>query len=192
MLVCSVVFLGVSLLLPPLIHIPWIYHYPKELAYWEGLPIVPVILLAYMFAGMYSVVTAGLYIERKTHILPWIAGLGAVLNIVICIFASRHVGLVAVAWATPASYIVMAILGAWYSNRAYPVPFEWGRLVHLGAVVAALFFADRLLTTGLSQTAASTLAIKAGLLVGFPVLLVATRFFRAGEWRAIRRVVGRG
>jgi O-antigen/teichoic acid export membrane protein len=192
MLICSVVFLGVSVLLPSLVHIPWVYHLPKSLTYWIGLPIVPVILLAYMFAGMYSVVTAGLYIERKTHILPWIAGLGAALNIVVCIFASRYVGLVAVAWATPASYIVMAFLGARYSNRVYPVPFEWARLAHLGAIVAALFYADRWLTGGLSQTAAPTLAIKVGLLAAFPALLAMTRFFRAGEWKAIRRVVGRG
>ncbi|HET7322127.1 MAG TPA: hypothetical protein VFI96_06505, partial [Longimicrobiaceae bacterium] len=48
MLVCSVVFLGVSLLLPVVVHIPWVYHIVKEPSYWQGLPIVPVILLAYM------------------------------------------------------------------------------------------------------------------------------------------------
>ncbi|HET8656177.1 MAG TPA: polysaccharide biosynthesis C-terminal domain-containing protein, partial [Longimicrobiaceae bacterium] len=189
MLVCSVVFLGVSVLLPVVVHVPWVYHIVKEPSYWQGLPIVPVILLAYMFAGMYSVVTAGLYIERRTDILPWIAGSGAVLNVLICIVASRHLGLVAVAWATPASYIVMAAVGAWQSNRFYPVPFEWGRLVHLAAIVAAIFFADEWITRGMPQTSGSTIALKVGLLLAFPVLLLATRFFRAGEWKAIRRAV---
>ena len=46
----------------------------------SGLPIVPVILLGYVFSGMYAVVTAGLYIERRTHVLAWIAGAGAVLD----------------------------------------------------------------------------------------------------------------
>ncbi|HET7321414.1 MAG TPA: polysaccharide biosynthesis C-terminal domain-containing protein, partial [Longimicrobiaceae bacterium] len=171
--------------------IPWVYHYPKQVSYWSGLAIVPVILLAYMFAGMYSVVTAGLYIERKTHILPWIAGLGALINIAIALVASRHLGMVAVAWATPASYILMAVLGAWQSNRFYPVPFEWGRLVHLGAIVAAIYFIDVWLTGGMPQAAGGTLALKIAILLGFPVLLVVTRFFRAGEWKAMRRIVAR-
>jgi O-antigen/teichoic acid export membrane protein len=188
MLLCSVVFLLVSLVLPVLVHIPWVYAYPKQQVYWSGLPIVPVILLAYMFAGMYSVVTAGLYIEKKTHVLPWIAGLGAAINILICIVASRRIGLVAVAWATPASYVLMAVLGAWQSNKVYPVPFEWGRLVHLGVLTAAIFFLDRWVTGGMSQLAATTIAIKVGLLLALPVALVLTRFFRAGEWAAIRRV----
>ena len=42
---------------------------------------MPVILLGYVFSGIYAVVTTGLYIERKTVVLPWIAGAGAVLNI---------------------------------------------------------------------------------------------------------------
>jgi hypothetical protein len=39
------------------------------------------------------------------------------------------------------------------------------------------------------QLAASTLGIKVGLLLALPVALVLTGFFRAGEWKAIRRTL---
>ena len=192
MLVCASVFLGVSVLLPSLVQIPAIHHYVKP-AYWAGLPIVPVILLGYVFSGMYSVVTAGLYIERKTGVLPWIAGAGAVLNLAICFVAGWRWGMVAVAWATPAAYGLMAALGAWQAGKVYPVPFEWRRLAHLGVIVATLYGADRgIAYRGVSPLSASGLASKGALLLAFPVLLLVTRFFRQGEWNALRSALRGG
>jgi O-antigen/teichoic acid export membrane protein len=192
MLICAAVFLAVSVLLPSLSEVPSVHHYVKP-AYWLGLGIVPVILLGYVFSGMYTVVTAGLYIERKTGALPWIAGVGAVLNIAICIVAESRWGMVGVAWATPASYAVMAALGAWQSNRVYPVPYEWGRMAHLGVIVAALYGADRWIAgQGVRPLSGTGLGIKLALILGLPVLLYLTRFFRSGEWNAIRGMLRRG
>jgi O-antigen/teichoic acid export membrane protein len=189
MLVCGAVFLGVSLLLPAMVQLPSVYHYVNP-AYWLGLPIVPVILLGYIFSGLYAVVTAGLYIERKTSALPWIAGTGALVNIGICVVAQSRWGMVGVAWATPVAYALMAALGAWQANRVYPVPFEWGRLVHLGFVVALLFAADQVIAShGVAPLTAAGLGLKCALLLGFPALLLLTGFFRRGEWRALRSML---
>jgi O-antigen/teichoic acid export membrane protein len=193
MLVCSVAFLGLALFVPSLAGIPAVYAWPESPAYWLGLPMMPVILLGYVFSAMYAVVTAGLYIEKKTGVLPWIAGAGAAINIAVCVAVTSYrwpdaaTMMVAVAWATPASYALMAALGAWQSNRVYPVPFEWGRLVHLAAIVGAIFAADWWLAGhGWSPTAGSTVGVKLLLLLAFPALLVLTRFFRGGEWSALR------
>ncbi|HVG45252.1 MAG TPA: lipopolysaccharide biosynthesis protein, partial [Longimicrobium sp.] len=199
MLVCSVAFLGLALLVPSLAGIRAVHHWPESPSYWLGLPIMPVILLGYVFSAMYAVVTAGLYIEKKTGVLPWIAGAGAVINIAICVAVTSYrwhdatTMMVAVAWATPAAYALMAALGAWQSNRVFPVPFEWGRLVHLGAIVAAIWGVDWWLAGhGWRPTAGATVAVKLALLLAFPLLLVATRFLRAGEWDALRQLLRRG
>ncbi|HEX4347899.1 MAG TPA: polysaccharide biosynthesis C-terminal domain-containing protein, partial [Vicinamibacterales bacterium] len=192
MLTCAGVFLGISLLLPVVAGMPWVHAYVRP-EYWIGLPIVPVILLGYVFNGMYAVVTAGLYIERRTNVLPWIAGIGGVLNIAICIVAAPRWGLVGVAWATPAAYGVMALLGAWQANRFYPVPFEWGRLAALGLLTGSLFVLDRwAVSHGVAPLSAVGLAIKAGLLVALPAVLLLAGFFRHGEMRALRSIVFRG
>ena len=191
MLVCAMVFLGVSLLLPALAQVPVVHEYVKP-DYWLGLSIVPVILLGYVFSGMYAVVTAGLYIERKTNVLAWIAGAGAMLNIGICIVAAPRWGMVSVAWATPAAYALMASLGAWQANRVFPVPFEWRRLAYLGVLVAVLFGMDQAMTgQGVAPLSATGLASKFGLLLALPGLLVATGFFRRGEMRALRSMLSR-
>jgi len=186
MLGCAVVFLGVSVLLPSLVHVPAVMHYVKP-AYWTGLPIVPVILLAYVFSGMYAVVTAGLYIERRTRVLPWIAGAGAVLNITMCIVAMSRWGMVGVAWATPAAYALMAALGAWQSGKVYPVPFEWRRIAHLAVIVGLLFAADRWIAArGVPPLSTTGLLAKVAILLALPALLFATRFFRRGELQVLR------
>jgi O-antigen/teichoic acid export membrane protein len=175
------------------VQVPAVHHYVKP-AYWAGLPIVPVILLGYVFSGMYTVVTAGLYIERKTGVLPWIAGAGAALNIAICVVAQSRWGMVGVAWATPTAYALMAALGAWQSNRVFPVPFEWGRIAHLAVVIGALFALDRwVAATGVAPLSMPGLAEKAAVILALPALLLLTRFFRHGEWRAMRAMLpGRG
>ena len=191
MLVCAAAFLGISLLLPAFADVPWVHAYIKP-QYWVGMPIVPVILLGYVFNGMYAVVTAGLYIERRTNVLPWIAGVGSVLNIGICIVAAPRWGLVGVAWATPAAYGLMAILGAWQANRFYPVPFEWGRIAVLGLLTGSLFFVDRwAVSQGLAPLSPAGLALKAGLLLALPGVLLFAGFFRHGEMQALRSIVAR-
>jgi O-antigen/teichoic acid export membrane protein len=190
-LACAGTFLAVALFLPPLVRVPAVYGIVREPEYWAALPIVPVILLGYAFSGIYAVVTTGLYIERRTGALPWIAGVGAAVNLALCMVGLRR-GMVAVAWATPAAYALMAGLGAWRSQRVYPVPYEWGRLLHMAAAAAAVFWADRWLGgRGLEGHGAAEWGAKALLLLAFPLLLVATRFFRAGEWRAMRSALGK-
>ncbi|MBD0320601.1 MAG: lipopolysaccharide biosynthesis protein, partial [Gemmatimonadetes bacterium] len=190
MLGCSGVFLAVTLFLPVLVQIPSVYNFPRTPAYWLGLSIVPVILLGYVFSGVYAVVTAGLYVERRTSVLPWISGAGAAINLLICAVAARYGGMVAVAWATPASYGLMAALGARAANRVFPVPFEWLRLAHLGAIATAIFAADHwLLPRAIEPGTLASAGVKLLLLLAFPALLVATRFFRAGERAVMRRLV---
>jgi O-antigen/teichoic acid export membrane protein len=191
MLLCATAFLGIALLLPSLAAVPAVHRYVKP-EYWLGLQIVPVILLGYVFSGMYAVVTAGLYIERRTDVLAWIAGAGAILNIAICVVAAPRWGMVSVAWATPAAYALMATLGARQSNRVFAVPFEWGRIARLGLLVALLFGIDRALAArGVPPLSAVGLASKAGLILALPAVLLATGFFRHGELRALRALLPR-
>ena len=191
MLICSVVFLAVALWLPAVAAVPIVHRYVKP-GYWIGLPIVPVILVGYIFSGMYAVVTAGLYIERRTDKLAWIAGAGAALNVIICIIAAPRWGMVSVAWATPAAYALMAALGAWQSNRVFPIDFEWGRLARLGVLVGVLFAVDRwLVMRGIAPLSAIGLASKTILVAALPAVLVATGFFRHGEMDALRSILRR-
>lgn len=189
---CAAVFLATALFLPALVQIPAVYHFPREPEYWQGLPIVPVILLGYVFSGMYAVVTAGLYIQKKTSVLPWIAGAGAVVNVAVCMFAVGHWGMVGVAWATPIAYGLMAALGAWQAEQVYPVPYEWGRLARLALIVGAIYAADRWLAMqGWESGQPASWGIKFALLLAFPLILWVTRFVRPTEFQTLKSMLRR-
>ena len=186
MLVCARRVPRVSLLLPVLATWPAVHHYVKP-AYWIGLPIVPVILLGYVFSGIYAVVTAGLYIERQTHVLAWIAGAGAVLNIAICIVAAPRWGMVGVAWATPAAYALdggaRRVAGQPRLSGAVRVAPTRSPRRHRRR---ALCRRSMLACTGSVRSRQPASRRRSALLAALPLLLLISGFFAHGEMRALR------
>lgn len=108
-------------------------------SYWSGLSIVPIILLAYLFYGIYINLMAGIYIEKKTAYLPFITAAGAAVNIAGLFVLFPAAGLNGAATATLLSYIVMAALLFIVTRRFYPVQYEYWRLfVIMAALIAML------------------------------------------------------
>lgn len=107
--------------------------------YWSGLAIFPIILLAHIFNGMYAVFMVGIYMEKKTRVLPLITGLAAIVNIGGNILLVPYFGMWACAWLTVVSYALMAGLIYVYIQRYYYVVYEWNRVFHL-ALTAGLIF----------------------------------------------------
>ena len=111
--------------------------------YWEGIYIVPIILFAYLFNGIYINFMAGIYIEKKTKYLPAITGLGAGINIVFNLLLIPKFGLYGAAIATFVSYLAMAIYIYKVSQKFYPVSYDLKRvyaLILLNVAVLAIFF----------------------------------------------------
>ncbi|GAB4136342.1 MAG: oligosaccharide flippase family protein [Ignavibacteriales bacterium] len=104
-----------------------IYHGKSIIGkdYLSGIFIVPVILLAYLFYGMYVNFTAGIYIEEKTKIFPVVTGSGAIVNVVVNIFLIPYYGIMGAAIATLASYVVMAVGLFFYSQKYYKINYEF-------------------------------------------------------------------
>jgi len=140
----SVVFVILTFTIKDLITIPLPYKgYLIGAKYWEGVIIVPLVLLAYMFLGIYTNLIAGIYIEKKTKYLPLITGLGAVLNVVTCFLLIPHWGIVGSAIATLVSYVAMAVYMYIVAQKFYPVKYETGKILTLlgiNALAIAVFF----------------------------------------------------
>ena len=102
-----------------------------------GLVIVPVILLAYLFNGIYVNLWAGIYIEEKTKYFPLATGAGALVNVAANWLLIPRLGIMGAGLAVLASYLVMALLLHRVARRFYPVPYEYGKLARiLGTVIA--------------------------------------------------------
>ncbi|MCW8804273.1 MAG: oligosaccharide flippase family protein [Ignavibacteriaceae bacterium] len=99
--------------------------------YWAGLNIVPIILLAYLINGMYSVFSAGIYIEEKSIYVPIITGTGALVNVVVNFLLIPVLSLTGAAIATLASYFVMALGYYYVTQKFYKVKYELRRIGHI-------------------------------------------------------------
>jgi O-antigen/teichoic acid export membrane protein len=96
--------------------------------YWGGLYIVPVVLFAYLFNGLYVVFSAGIYIEEKSIYAPIVATAGAITNIVANYILIPKLSIMGAALATLASYIVMAAGYYIVTQKYYKINYEYKKL----------------------------------------------------------------
>jgi O-antigen/teichoic acid export membrane protein len=165
----ATVFVIVSLFVEDIIRVKILGGYFFHPDYWSGVIIVPWILLSYMFAGAYSSFIVGVTIEKKTHYLPLITGAGALVNVAANLVLVPLYGIMGAAYATLISYVVMA--GAIYvpSQRLYRVPYDWGKIVRIAAVMAVVMVAAKFLEP--QATLITDIGLKLVLFLGFLLLL---------------------
>jgi len=125
----SVVLIMLTFTIQDIIKIPLPFKgYIIGPGYWSGVVIVPIVLFAYMFLGIYTNLIAGVYIEKKTKYLPLITGLGAVLNIASAFLLIPIWGITGGAVSTLISYVAMAVYMYIVSQKFYPVKYEINKL----------------------------------------------------------------
>jgi O-antigen/teichoic acid export membrane protein len=96
--------------------------------YWDGLIIIPLILSAYLFYGVYVNLTVGVYIQKKTNLMIIFTGLAAIVNIGCNIYLMPLFGIIGAAVTTLLSYFTMAVTIFIANQRIYPVAYEYGRI----------------------------------------------------------------
>jgi O-antigen/teichoic acid export membrane protein len=112
-----------------------------------------------------------------------------VANVALNLLLVPPLGIVGAGLALVASYLVVLALMYGFTQRLFPVPYEWGRLARIVLVSAALVAAGELLlpTEGFAGLAGRTV-----LWLLYPLVLLASGFFTADErrWLAALRHPG--
>ena len=196
MLIAVVGFLVLSLFLPYIVSVqlPLVHHSLLPPKYLVGLDIIPVVLAAYIFQGMYTNFIAGIYIQERNKVLPFITGLGAATNVITNILLIPILGIMGAALATLFAYVAMAGALYWQAQKVYYIPYDWKRIGMLSAIVAIAYGAERGLRAGtfsLFQHHGANLVMDIGILVIVAIALVLSGFFSKGEIEAFKRMLGR-
>ena len=103
--------------------------------YWEGLYIVPLILLAYLFNGMYVIFSAGIYIEEKSIYAPIVTGLGAFTNVVANYILIPQLNIMGAALATLLSYVIMATGYYIVTQKFYKINYDYYKLAKIALAI---------------------------------------------------------
>ena len=149
------VFLVVSL------NIDIFKHFIRNEAYWSGLGVVPILLLANVFLGIYYNQSIWYKLSGQTRFGAYIAIVGATLTILINVVFIPEYGFYACAWATLVVYAFQMIASYYLGQRYYPIQYNLrkfflyfggalllfviAKLIQIDGVYTRLFFHNTLI-----------------------------------------------
>jgi O-antigen/teichoic acid export membrane protein len=99
-------------------------------------------------------------------------------NVVLNLLLVPPLGIVGAGLALVASYVVVLALMYVFTQRLFPVPYQWGRLARVVLTAAILVGAGELL---MPSSGARGLLGRAALFAAYPLALFASGFFTPGE-----------
>jgi O-antigen/teichoic acid export membrane protein len=135
-IVCSFCFLGVVLFLDIWKHFMGINKHPE---YLQGLFIVPILMLAKIFLGIYYNLSVWYKLTNKTKTGAIITLIGAVLTILVNYLLIPYLGYLACAIATVVCYGSMMVISFIQGQKHYPIPYDI-KNGFLYIAIAVLFF----------------------------------------------------
>lgn len=155
-------------------------------AYWSGLKVVPVLLLANMFLGVYYNLSIWYKLKNKTSTGAYITLAGTLITILVNYIFIPAYGFYASAWATFLCYLTMMVLCFIIGQKEYRIPYAWKKLCAYIVIVVLLFFIHQAFTHFLKGTI--------GNLISATLLLFLYIWFVLNvEWKEFQRmpVVGK-
>jgi len=185
-LALSVIFFGFTFFIPDVVRLEFGGHHFIDPRYWEGLGIVPVVMMGYLFLGISTNLSAGIYIRKKTSYLPLVNITGAVMNVALNFLLIPKFGIAGAAWATLLAYLLMAVVLYVVAEKVYPVRYEKDRLWKIFDVAALILVAYHFLP----PDTAWALPVKAALFISYPLILLALGVFSVGEITAVKNLFG--
>ena len=120
------------------------YFIPNE-AYWEGLKVVPLLLLANVFLGIYFNQSIWYKLSGQTRFGAFIAVGGAVLTIGLNVLLIPKYGYMASAWATMIVYGVQMIASYLLGQKYYPIKYNIRKFGLYFGFALLLFFIAKMI-----------------------------------------------
>lgn len=119
-------------------------HFIQNEDFWEGLGIVPILLLANMFLGIYYNLSIWYKLGNRTMAGAWITLIGAALTLGINYAFIPSFGYWACAWATFFCYGTMMVISYFWGQKVYRVPYPWKKLLAYIVICVLLYGAYEL------------------------------------------------
>lgn len=128
-LFCSVMFVGIMLYMD-------IIQYFVGADFREGIKVVPILLLANLFLGVFYNLSIWYKLTGQTRFGAYIALIGATLTLVLNYLLIPVMGYMGAAWTTFIVYFVMMVISYLLGSKYYPVNYPVARI--LGYIVSAV------------------------------------------------------
>ncbi|HET7454575.1 MAG TPA: lipopolysaccharide biosynthesis protein [Solirubrobacterales bacterium] len=156
----------------------WIVRALADPKFFDSYEVIGLISTAVTLYALYLVLVVILGRTGRTE-FNFPAAIGAlVVNVVLNLLLVPPLGIVGAGLALVASYVVVLGLMYVFTQRLFPVPYEWGRLLRVVLTVAALVGIAELVVP---TSGATGLLLRTLLFAAYPLVLLASGFFTPGE-----------
>jgi O-antigen/teichoic acid export membrane protein len=162
---------------------PWLVHILAAPRFASASRVVGPLSFASVAFGAYIVIAIGVGRIRRTQFNWVVTGAAAIVNVALNLTLIPPYGMMGAAIATVAAYVTMAVGMAWWSQRVYPVPYQWRRVGTAALSAVALAVAGKLLHVGLPAAVV--------LCAVYPLALALLGFTSREERRRLGRLVAR-
>lgn len=147
-------------------------------SYWEAMKVVPLIILANFFLGIYNNLSVWYKLTDKTKIGAYISVVGALLTLILNYILIPKYSYMGSAVATIMAYGSMMVISYTLGNRYYPIPYDIKKIGgYLGVSILFSIF--------------SFYFFRENYFVGIPLILVFTYFIYYNEKETIYKIIKR-
>ena len=157
-IICSLIFLGTMM------NIEWIQYFAGTAEFRTGIKVVPILLLANMFLGIFWNQSIWYKLTGQTRYGAMLTVFGAIITIVLNIYWIPRIGYMGCAWATLICYASMMTLSYFWGNKHYPVNYDLKRILGYLGLSVTLYFFSLLIKT---ESTAFNLVLNNLMVVGF-------------------------
>ncbi|MCR4964627.1 MAG: oligosaccharide flippase family protein [Bacteroidales bacterium] len=140
--VCSIIFVGIMLYMD-------IIQYFVGPEYRVGLPIVPILLMANLFLGIFYNLSIWYKLTNQTKFGAYLAIFGAIITLVLNIVLIPRFDYMGSAWATFFCYLSMMVASYLLGQKYYPVNYEVKKIVLYMVIAVGVYFISLLINKGL-------------------------------------------
>ena len=150
----------------------------RDPSYWEAMKVVPLIILANFFLGIYTNLSVWYKLIDKTYIGAYISIVGAAVTLILNFVLIPIMGYYGSAIATIAAYGSMMTISYVLGNRYYPIPYDFKKisgymgLSTLFSIISFYYFRENYF-------------------VGVPLLLVFMYFIYHNEKETLNKILKR-
>ena len=159
---------------------PWIVRIlaPNKPGFHRASEAIGILAFAATAYAGYTVLAIGIGRARLTRFNWIVTGAAAVVNIALNFALIPPYGMIGAAISTAAAYVAMFIGMTVNSQRVWPVPYQWRRVLTLSLVAVGLLVLGKVLSAPLPLAIALCLV--------YPFVLLPLRFYLPAELRRLR------
>lgn len=143
-IICSLIFLITMM------NIQWIQYFAGSKEFRSGIKIVPILLLANMFLGVFINQSIWYKLSGQTHFGALLTIFGAIITIALNIYWIPKIGYMGSAWATLICYASMMVASYFLGNKHYPVNYDLKRILGYLTLSITLYLLSKGLKTDYS------------------------------------------